>query len=194
MYDYLDGRPVSREPSRLILDVGGIGYELAVPLGSDFEPSPGDGSLMVWTHLVVREDAHTLYGFPDTGTRDLFRTLLRVRGVGPGLALAVLSGMNSMEFYAAIAAGDRDVLTRIKGVGKRTADQIMLDLSDRIDSPADSHHGGESDPDRDNREAAVAALVSIGYPQKEARSSVERAKSEVDGSDLQRLIRAALRS
>ena len=129
MYEYLEGRPAAdRHPARLVLDVGGVGYDLAVPIGAPF----GTGErVRVWTHLVVREDAHLLYGFPDRAMRNLFRLLLTVRGVGPGIALGVLSGLSRDELIAAIVADDAARLTGLKGVGKKTAEQILLDLRDK---------------------------------------------------------------
>lgn len=194
MYDFLEGRVELCAATRLVLEVGGVGYELSVPLGSSFA-----ARVRVYTHLVVREDAHTLYGFADAATRELFRALLTVNGVGPRTALGVLSGLPRGELVAAIAAGDRAKLTALKGIGRKTADQILLDLSgkaaallaaDGDGGPAPAlpaAAGGAADD-------AIAALVSIGYADKDARKQVERAVARVGAGDLEALVRAALAS
>ena len=165
MFDYIEGEVAGRAPARLVLDVGGLGYDLCVPLSSRF---PTSGKARAWTHLAVREDAHTLYGFDDRGTRDLFRLLLLVRGVGPALALSVLSGLSRDPLIAAVADGDAKALTRIRGIGNKTAQQIILDLKDKA-AELRARAGAVADPIRaakgakdSNVDDAVAALVSIG--------------------------------
>lgn len=203
MYEYLEGRPSLKTAARLVLDVGGVGYDLAVPLGLHFPGTEVTGSqaapLRIWVHLVVREDSQTLYGFPDVGTRDLFTILLRVRGVGPSLALAVLSSLPVADFLEALRAGDRSRLQSVKGVGKKTAEQILLDLREKLTAPGAVLPGGEV-PSKTpasiasgNIEDAVQALTSIGFKENDARKSVERAAENVDPSDLELLVRTALR-
>jgi holliday junction DNA helicase RuvA len=193
VYDYIEGEPAERTPARLVLDVGGVGYELQVPISSRF---PTKGKTRVFTHLAVREDAHTLYGFEDRETREIFRLLLCVRGVGPAMALGVLSGLPRGPLVAAVAAGDVETLTRIRGIGAKTAQQIILDLKDKAailahaaTRPAETRRTSGSDA---VVEDAVAALVSIGYSEKDARASVDRAAKKVDRKDLEGLVRAAL--
>ena len=192
MFDFIEGQVAGRAPARLVLDVAGVGYDLSVPLSSRF---PASGRARAWTHLVVREDAHVLCGFEDRATRDLFRLLLTVRGVGPTMALAVLSGLPRGPLIEAVAAGDAATLTRIRGIGAKTAQQIILDLQGKAaelrvqGSPASPSPAGAKDP---NVEDAVSALVSIGYTEKDARASVERAAKHVAKGDLEGLVRAAL--
>ncbi|MEZ6004847.1 MAG: Holliday junction branch migration protein RuvA [Planctomycetota bacterium] len=197
MYDFLEGQVASRRAASLTLNVGGIGFELRVPLGVPMPP-PGERARL-YTHLAVREDAHTLYGFPDLETRDLFRLLLKVRGVGPGMALAVLSGLTRDEFLEAVLRDDAKTLQGIKGVGKKTAEQILLDLKDRAEafaahSPASTGRpatGGGQAP-AGNVEDAIMALVSIGYSEKDARTRVQKAAESVDPDDLEALVRLAI--
>lgn len=196
MYEYLDGQIAGRAAARLVLDVGGVGYELHVPLTATFASS---GRARVWTHFVVREDAHALYGFPDRETRELFRVLLLVRGVGPVMALGILSGLPRGPLLDAIADGDLKALTKIRGVGKKTGEQILLDLRDRAQVLRAELSGGPvsgaplpAARGSANVEDAVTALMSIGYSDKEARKSVERAAEKVDTKDLEALVRAAL--
>lgn len=190
MYDFLEGQVAGRSPTRLVLDVGGVGYEVLVPPGMPF---PARERLRLWTHLAVREDSHTLYGFPDESTRDLFRALLGVTGVGPKVALAVLSGLPAAELVAAIVAGDSKPLVRVKGIGQRTADQILLDLRGKAARLAPAGAAPAKPAATEVAlEDAVTALISIGYSEKDARKQVERAAKSVPASDLERLVRTAL--
>ncbi len=196
MYDFLEGEVAQRSAARLVLDVHGVGYELAIPVGSNF---PASGRTRAWTQLVVREDAHLLFGFSEREARELFRLLLSVGGVGPTTALTILSGIAREPLLAAIAEGDVETLTRIKGVGPKTAGQIVLDLKDKA---AKLRRAGatlaepgvlQPQPRPDALvEDAVAALLSIGYTEKEARKSVERASAKGAKKDLETLLRAAL--
>ena len=195
MYDFLDGEVARRTPTLLVLDVGGVGYALNVPVGSAFAES---GRVRAWTHFVVREDAQTLYGFDRRPQRDLFRLLLSVRGVGPGVALALLSGLEVDALVAAIVAGDSAALTRVKGVGKKTAEQMLLDLGDKV-----SRFGSEELAPRPSAPApsphddlvadAISALASIGYKEKEADKLVRKALEQTSDPDLESLVRAVLR-
>jgi Holliday junction DNA helicase RuvA len=194
VYHHIDGTLVERRPTHVVVAAGGVGYEVAVPLGSVFPVR--DGKVRVWTHLIVREDSHLLYGFPDGRLREIFRLLLQVRGVGPALALAVLSTLPGDELLQAIAAQQQAPLLRVKGVGKKTAEQILLDLREKAprllaESAADTLV--PRPPPAGLQEDAVRALVSIGYSDKEARRSVERASAKVDPRDLELLVRTALR-
>lgn len=196
MYEFLEGEVVSRAPARLVLSVAGVGYDLAVSLRDTF---PAKGRVRVWAHLVVREDAHLLFGFQEREGRDLFRLLLTVRGVGPGMALAILSALSREELVEAILADDAARLTRVKGVGKKTAEQVLLDLGDKAARlRADLATGGAPLPAatraQTNLDDAAAALVSIGFSEKDAKKQVERAAEKVDPADLEALVRAALQS
>lgn len=201
MYDYIAGTVASRTATAVVVEAGGVGYELLAPLGAPF-PAPG-AAARVATHLVVREDSQTLYGFPTPADRDLFRILLKVRGVGPGMALGVLSGMSAGEVAEAVLREDVKAFTAVKGVGKKTAEQILLDLGDKASllaalgggSPVSP--GGPSAPEAGPADShladAVAALVSIGYSDKEAAKRVEAAAEELGGDDLEALVRRAIR-
>ena len=198
MYEYLEGTVASRHAAALVLDVAGVGYDLRTPLVGRL-PSPGE-TARVWVHLVVREDAHTLFGFGTREDRDLFRLLLKVRGVGPSMALAILSALDRTEFVQALQAREAKVFTRAKGVGKKTAEQIVLDLADRAEEFAagcEVQPGvlkpATTTPDNPRVLDATAALVSIGYAEKDARQRVEAALEETGDADLEQLVRAALR-
>ena len=194
MYEYLEGRVAGRTAAGLVLEVAGVAYALSVPLGSTFGPEGEQAR--VWTHLYVREDLMQLFGFPTRDDRELFRTLLVVRGVGPAMALAILSGLPRAELLRCIREEDAKALQRIKGVGRKTAEQIVLDLRDRADALLAPEAAGELVPrppaSATNVEDAVAALVSIGFSEREATRSVERAAREVDPEDLELLVKTAL--
>ncbi len=199
MYEFLEGTLDLRAPARLILNVRGVGYDLAVPIGSVF---PDSDQLRVWTHLVVREDAHSLYGFPDREMRELFRLLLSVRGIGPGIALGILSGLSREQLIRAILEDDVKRLCQLKGVGKKTAEQILLDLRDKaaawqnaLDTPIVPRAADALKPETESLiEDAIQALMSIGYSAKDARKSIEKVASKNETNDLELLVREALRS
>lgn len=202
MFEYVVGEVAARSGTSVVIEAGGVGYELLAPLGAGF---PGVGErARVWAHLVVREDSQTLYGFPRKEDRDLFRILLRVRGVGPGMALGILSGLAPDDLVTAVVQGDLAAFTRVKGVGKKTGEQILLDLRDKTallaslaDTPAAaaaaSVPADESGPEAATRRDAIAALVSIGYSEKEAGKAIDKAKATAGTSDLESLVLAAMR-
>jgi len=194
VYEYLEGRVAHRSAARLVLDVGGVGYDIAVPPGRSFEDTE---RLRVWIHQVVREDAHLLFGFPDRATRDIFRTLLTVRGVGPAVALGIVSGLSHRQLIEAVVAQDAAPFLALRGVGHKTAEQILLDLRDKaqrlaaeLDRPTSVERRRGAEEQR--VEDAVLALVSLGYSDKDARKQVQRAAGEA--TDLEHLVRLALRS
>ncbi|MEY2745770.1 MAG: ATP-dependent helicase RuvA [Planctomycetota bacterium] len=194
MYEYLDATHVHKSGTRLVVEVHGVGYELSTPLGARYE-----SKARVWTHLVVREDAHLLYGFPDRDARELFRLLLTVRGVGPTSALAVLSGLARDELLDAVVRADHATLMKVKGIGRKTAEQIVLDLRDKAakarGAGADGLPSPAATPSAQADEDAVAALSSIGYAEKEARKAVEKARKALgSGAGLEELLRSALAS
>lgn len=185
----LSGTLIQRQPPALTIDVGGVGYEVEAPLNV-FDRLPADGELVtVLTHLVVREDAHTLYGFMRETDRKLFRELLKVSGIGPRLALAILSGVSGEDFALMVEAGDSQALTRLPGIGKKTAERLILEMRGRI-----SDLGGEAGATGKTGDAgaeAREALTALGYSASEALKMV-KAVADPDLSS-EALIRAALK-
>jgi len=185
----LSGTLIARQPPALVLDVSGVGYEVEAPLNV-FDRLPADGEpLTILTHLVVREDAQILYGFLDESDRRLFRELLKVSGIGPRLALAILSGVSGDDFALMVEAGDSQALTRLPGIGKKTAERLILEMRGKISDlggPA-GPAGGVLSADAEAREA----LTALGYSSSEALKMI---KSVAD-QDLsaEALIRAALK-
>src|SRR5437667_8862494 len=176
MITFLDGRLVSALPTQAIVDVGGVGYEIFVPLSSyDKLPSVGQ-PIRILTHLHVREDAHVLYGFMTAPERDLFRLLVNnVTGIGPKLALAVLSGMSVTNFKSAVVNSDVAALSKISGLGKKTAERIVLELKDKVGvaaawEAASATHAPT--PEQEPANEAVLALIALGYKQIDAHKAV----------------------
>jgi len=197
MITYLDGSLAELLPGRLTIDVSGLGYEVLVPLStSDTMPSIGE-KVRILTHMHVREQEHTLYGFATNDERDLFRLLItRVSGIGPKLGLAVLSGMSVDQFKNAVIHGDTPILSKISGLGKKTAERIILELKDKVGVTAvwtaakEESHGVKGIIND-----AVLALISLGYKQSEAIKAVNKiADSNTEPINSDELIRAALRS
>lgn len=195
---FLEGTLAESLPTQIVVNVHGVGYQVMIPVSS-YERLPEPGSpVKILTHLAVREDAHVLYGFFSAGERDLFRLLLHhVTGVGPKLAMAVLSGLPVETFQAAVVAGDTGTISKISGVGKKTAERIVLELKDKVGIAAEweasSAKNAPSEADVRMHDA-VLALISLGYKQVEGHRAVRRAQ-ELSGSPLtaEELIRHALK-
>src|SRR6201981_224107 len=136
------GRIAAKTPPQLTVDVGGLGYELEAPLSTFFHLSPRGSEVSLLTHLVVREDAHVLYGFATEEERRLFRSLIRVSGVGQKIALALLSGMSVAAFTRCVQSEDAAALTRVPGVGRKTAERLIVEMRDRLAPPPPPPGGG----------------------------------------------------
>ena len=198
MIAFLEGILAEALPTQIVVNVHGVGYQVMIPVSS-YERLPQPGSAVkILTHLTVREDAHVLYGFFSASERDLFRLLLHhVTGVGPKIALAVLSGLPVEMFKAAVVAGDIATISKISGVGKKTAERIVLELKDKVGVAAEweasSAKNAPSEADARLHDATLA-LISLGYKQVEAHKAIRRAQ-EVSGSALtaEELIRHALK-
>ena len=204
MITFLRGKLVESLPTQVVMEVHGVGYEVLVPLSSyDRLPALGNEVLLL-THLAIREDAHLLYGFLTAAERDLFRLLIHtVSGIGPKIALGVLSGMSIASFRSAVAAGDVKALSSVQGVGRKTAERIVVELRDKlggfglVGSAPSPVSGGSvaAIPGEDTRGVdAVAALMALGVKPAEAHDSV-RAALAMLGSEatVEQLIRACLR-
>lgn len=197
MISFLDGELVEVLPTQVIISVQGIGYLVQIPLSSfDRLPQPGT-RVRLLTHFVVREDAHLLFGFVTAPERDLFRLLLQhVSGIGPKLALAVLSGMSVNQFKTAVVNRDIDGLARLKGVGKKTAERIILELRDKLGVAAAWEVTAAGRDDQQTRmNDAVLALISLGFKQVEAQKAVREvlAGKGSNPADAEELVRQALK-
>src|SRR6187200_2039248 len=170
MITFLDGKLALALPTQAIVNVGGVGYEVFIPLSSyDKLPAPGE-VVHILTHLHVREDAQILYGFMSVAERDLFRLLVNhVSGIGPKLALAVLSGMSVSHFKTAVVNSDVASLSKISGLGKKTAERIVLELKDKLGVAAAWE---AASPEEEQANEAVLALIALGYKQVDAHKAV----------------------
>jgi Holliday junction DNA helicase RuvA len=197
MITFLDGKLTSALPTQAIVEVNGVGYEVFIPLSS-YDKLPAAGQpIRILTHLVVREDAHVLYGFMTPPERDLFRLLVNnVSGIGPKLALAVLSGMSVTNFKSAVVNSDVVALSKISGLGKKTAERIVLELKDKVGvaaawEAASAIHAPTPELERANE--AVLALIALGYKQVEAHRVVRELQQKEGEKSPEELVKLALK-
>lgn len=197
MIGRLKGTLLHKQAPSLLLDVNGVGYELEAPMTTFYDLPAVGSEVVLHTHFVVREDAQLLYGFARDDERRLFRALIKISGVGPKLALAILSGMSAEEFAGCVQSGDSAALTRLPGVGKKIAERLLVEMRDRVKEwqgitpPAAAGIApGKSLPDA-TREA-VSALIALGYKPPEASRMVNAVAGE--GLASEEIIRAALRA
>jgi Holliday junction DNA helicase RuvA len=193
---FLKGRLAARNPPGLMLDVGGVGYELEAPM-STFYGLPGVGEqVALFTHMVVREDAHVLFGFGTEAERRLFRGLLKVSGVGPKIALGILSGSSVDDFLRTIEAEDIAMLTRIPGIGRKTAERVIIEMRDSVKKLSGGVAGSDAAPafgaPASPQSEAFSALLALGYRAPEAMRLLKAA--EEPGLATTELIRNALRA
>jgi holliday junction DNA helicase RuvA len=198
MISFLHGTVVEALPTQVTLDVQGVGYDVLIPLSS-FDKLPGPGKeVKILTHLAVREDAHVLYGFMTSAEREMFRLLINtVSGIGPKLALNVLSGMNVTALRGAVAAGDVKALSQISGVGRKTAERIVVELKDKIGAAgaweAASAQRALSPHDQKVNDA-VLALMALGFKQLDAHEAVRGSLSLLgEKATVEDLVRACLK-
>lgn len=199
MIGRIRGRLVEKQPSMLVVDVQGVGYEIEVPFSTSFALSELNQDIILHTHLVVREDAQLLYGFSTVKDRDLFRLLIKINGVGPKLALTILSGFDSEQLARCVRDDDSAMLVKLPGVGKKTAERLLIELRDKLkdwDAPeTDLLAEGETTrviSSSDVIDEAESALIALGYKPQEASKAVNAVKQ--DGLSSGELIRLALKS
>ncbi|HEV7985845.1 MAG TPA: Holliday junction branch migration protein RuvA [Steroidobacteraceae bacterium] len=199
MIGSLSGLLAFRSPPHLLLEVGGIGYEVEAPMSTFYSlPAVGQPTRLL-THLVVREDAHVLYGFATAQERSLFRNLLKVSGVGPRIALAILSGVTAEAFAQAVRAEDAATLTRIPGVGRKIAERLIIEMRDRLEDAsviaAAAALGADAQRLEPGTQAeAYSALVALGYKPVEATRLLKALGSDSATLSTEELIRRALQS
>ena len=186
MIGRLHGKLIEKTPPQVLVDVGGVGYEVDVPM-STFCNLPAEGSEI--THFIVREDAQLLYGFATAAERQTFRALIRISGVGPRIALAVLSGMSTQDLADAVEQGNATLLTRVPGIGKKTADRLVLELKGKLAGNAFAPAGGAASAAQAD---ILSALMALGYSEREAQASVRALPAEVTVSEGIRLALKAL--
>lgn len=204
MIGRIQGILIEKQPPEVLIDVGGVGYEIHMPMTSFYQlPAVGE-TVTVYTHFVVREDAQLLFGFADKMERGLFRELIKANGVGPKLGLTILSGMSGAQFLTSVQNEDVSALVSLPGIGKKTAERLVVELRDRLKSfgktqnivlPAGAETGGAKDTIvavNDAREEAQSALIALGY--KPAQASKMVSSVYEDGMPSETVIREALKA
>ncbi|MEK6592341.1 MAG: Holliday junction branch migration protein RuvA [Pseudomonadota bacterium] len=177
MIGRLSGILVAKQPPQIVLDVHGVGYEIGVPMSTFYQLPATGAEVVLLTHMIVREDAHHLYGFATEQERAVFRQLLRISGVGARTALAVLSGMSVADLHQAVSGQDSGRLTKIPGIGKKTAERLLLELRDKLDLKivmTATAGAGSSGND------IVNALLALGYNDKEAAWAIKQLPPEAN--------------
>jgi Holliday junction DNA helicase RuvA len=198
MITFLHGKLIESLPTQAIVDVNGVGYEVLIPLSSfDKLPPPG-GEVKLLTQLIVREDAHVLYGFMSVAERDLFRLLINtVSGIGPKIALNILSGISVTAFRGAVASGDVKSLSQVSGVGKKTAERIVVELRDKVGAAGAWEAASAQrtlSPDDQKINDAVLALMALGFKQIEAHDAVRSTQAVLGPkATVEDLVRACLK-
>lgn len=191
MIGRLSGTLVLKAPPQLLIDVGGVGYELEAPM-STFYKLPGLGEkLSLHTHLTVREDAHLLFGFATLAEKTLFRELIRLSSIGPKLALSILSGLSVEEFWQAVRAGDTVRFSKVPGIGKKTAERLVIELRDKVGSGEGLRLPGATAAPAGPLAEARAALAALGYKPAEVDRFTEAVYTEGMGTEA--IIQGALK-
>ena len=198
MIGQIRGILIEKKPPEILVDVGGLSYELQIPMSTAYQLPEVGSELRLHTHFVVREDAQLLYGFYELKDKTLFRALIRVNGVGPKMALAILSGMAADEFARTVRENDVAAMTRMPGIGKKTAERLIVEMRDRLtewdDAEATAALPGATQSTSAMGKEAETALIALGYkPQQAARSVAIVLKSDPEVPDSESLIRLALK-
>ena len=193
MIGSLIGLIKDKKPSLVLLEVNGVGYEVHIPLSTSFQLPNNGESTFILTHLVIRDDQHTLYGFATEEERKLFRTLIKISGVGAKMALTILSGINVNGFVQSVINEDVDTLVHLPGIGKKTAERLIVEMKDKIQDVTDSPElSGSAASDNNMLLEARNALVNLGYKSSEARKILD--KIDTAGLEVEELLRQALKS
>ena len=198
MIGQVEGTIIEKNPPEILVEVAGITYEILVPMSTLYQlPEPGE-LVRLHTHFSVREDAQTLYGFFDAETKKMFRSLVRVNGVGPKMALGILSGMSVEDFVQAVRNNDSEAMVRMPGIGKKTAERLMIEMRDKmIEWGSDDNVGSDlsSQTKSSFTKDAEIAMINLGYkPQQAARAIAQVLKVNPEINDSEELIRFSLKS
>lgn len=195
MIAYLRGRLFDKQPNRIVVDVSGVGYDVAVPLSTFYGLGEAGSEVQLRVHTHVREDALALFGFATRLEQDLFERLIAISGIGPKVALAVLSGIEPRELMRAIEQSDVARLTAIPGVGKKTAERMVLELKDRLPKAQVVEAGGGTAPEPSSlKDDVLSALINLGYHRPLAEKAVDAASKAAPDADFERTLKQALRN
>ncbi len=192
----LSGKLIHKSPEYSIIDVGGVGYQVFTPFSTFYELPDVENHVTLHTYTNVREDALQLFGFLTTDEKEIFQVLISVSGIGPKLAVNILSGITPEELKGALLNGNLVRLTAIPGIGKKTAERMILELKDKILKLQKEKPGTQAKPvltSDDILEDAISALVNLGYKRPQAEGALEKVKKENPASDIEEMIRGALK-
>jgi len=192
LYDHIAGKLVRKDLTEVVVSTGGVGFLISIPV-STFETLPAEGDVLLHTHLAVRENDMRLYGFATEKERALFRILIGAKGIGPASAQGILSGASVEDFVRSVIDEDYDALSRIRGVGKKTARRIVAEIKDDVAAFSQRMLAGTGEADTVVRDA-VLALVSLGLPRSAARRGAEAARKNNPTADVEVLVREVLRA
>ncbi len=192
MIAHLQGRLVEKNPTEVVIDCGGVGYQVNISLHT-FSLIPNSENIKLYTHLQIKEDAHTLYGFVEKSEREIFRMLISVSGIGAGIARTMLSSIEPKQIINAIASGDVGVIQSIKGIGNKTAQRVILDLKDKVVKLYDLDEVFAVQNNR-NKDEALSALEVLGFVRKASEKVVERIVKEDPEATVETIIKKALKS
>jgi len=195
MIGFLRGVLVAKKPPSLLVEVRGVGYEVDAPMSTFYGLPEVGGEVLLYTHLTIREDAHSLFGFLSETERGLFRTLIKVNGVGARLALGILSGLSVEDFHRGVEAQDTARLVRLPGIGKKTAERLIIELRDRLPELGGASLPGAGAlplPEASPADDATAALIALGFKPQDASAMVRKVPAE--GKSREDIIRLALQS
>ena len=181
MIGRIKGTLLEKMPPQILVDVSGVGYEIDVPMSTLYNLPEVGSEVTLFTHFVVREDAELLYGFLTKEERSLFRLLIRISGIGPKIALSILSGISSQLLSQAVTTGEAGLLTRIPGVGKKTAERIVLELKGKLDTVVGTTDTGASGTN--SKADIVSALLSLGYSDREAQLAIKGLPADISVND-----------
>lgn len=191
MYEYLNGKLVEKHPTHVIVDVGGVGYHVHISLHT-FEQLKDQEAARLYVSLQIKEDAHTLYGFADKGERKLFHHLISVSGIGANTGRMILSSINPLEIQAAIVNGDVKQIQRIKGIGPKSAQRLILELQDKLKKDGEGALTAIATPSS-SREEALAALLVLGYNKVQSEKALDQIMKTNAGTTVEGLIKTALK-
>jgi len=194
MFEYIKGTLIEKEPAKAVVEAGGIGYRLVIPLSTFHNLAAIKGSVELYLAHIVREDSETLYGFSTKEERNLFESVLAVSGIGPKTAVAIVGHMDSVTFQKAIAGSDINLLSKIPGIGKKTAERLVVEMKDKFKGKGKTPFATHPQIlESSLLSDAFSALLNLGYPPKEAQKAVQEVRAEKkEESDLGRFITAAL--
>lgn len=187
MIGRITGKLIEKLPPSVCIDVNGVGYDMDVPMSTFYNIGELNSTVSLYTHLSVREDAHVLYGFATQSERSTFRTLIKVSGIGARTALSILSGLSVSDLTAAIEQQETALLTTVPGIGKKTAERLLLELRGKLSSPTDSATSSTSSAATNDRSDILNALLALGYNNNEASKALKQLAEDVSVSDGIRL-------